>query len=166
MNSTEVQNPRCKLYAYHDYFRWLTILAVALMLALHTLSCCCLYKVCWNVSEALVLAVMCLVVFLPVYSLFTQKISWLMLAICVWFCSCLCKACSCMCFRSSLTCFADFLSLSSLTLPQRVRLFNISLQAPQQQYTVLSFSSMRRHSHSHKLTSSRALRYYTVGIPS
>ena len=27
-------------------------------------------------------------------------------------------------------------------------------QAPQQQYTVLSFSSMRRHGHSHKLTSS------------
>ena len=49
------------------------------------------------------------------------------------------------------------LSLSSLiTLPQTVRLFYISLrsQAPQQQYTVLSFSSMRRHGHSHKLTSS------------
>ena len=60
------------------------------------------------------------------------------------------------------------LSLSSLiTLPQTVRLFYISLhsQAPQQQYTVLSFSSMRRHGHSHKLTSSRAPRYYTVGIP-
>ena len=40
------------------------------------------------------------------------------------------------------------LSLSSLiTLPQTVRPFYISLcsQAPQQQYTVLSFSSMRRH---------------------
>ena len=48
------------------------------------------------------------------------------------------------------------------------RLFYVSLrsQAPKQQYTVLSFSSaMRRHGHSHKLTSSRALRYYTVGIP-
>ena len=47
------------------------------------------------------------------------------------------------------------LSLSSLiTLPQTVRLFYVSLrsQAPQQQYTVLSFSSMRRHGHSHKLT--------------
>ena len=58
-------------------------------------------------------------------------------------------------------------SLSSLTLPQTVRVFNISLhsQTPQQQYTMLSFSSMRRHGHSHKLTSSRALRYYTLGIP-
>ena len=60
------------------------------------------------------------------------------------------------------------LSLSSLvTLPQTVRLFYISLcsQAPQQQCIVLSFPSMRRHGHSHKLTSSHALRYYTVGIP-
>ena len=73
------------------------------------------------------------------------------------------------CFRSSLTRFADFVSLSSLiTLPQTVRLFYVSLrsQAPKQQYTVLSFSlAMRRHGHSHKLTSSRALRYYTVDIP-
>ena len=52
------------------------------------------------------------------------------------------------------------LSLSSLiTLPQTVRLLYVSLcsQAPKQQYTVLSFSSLRRHGHSHKLTSSRAL---------
>ena len=34
-----------------------------------------------------------------------------MLAICVRFCSCLCKTCSCTCFRSSLTCFADLDSL-------------------------------------------------------
>ena len=43
------------------------------------------------------------------------------------------------------------LSLSPLiTLPQTVRLFYVSLrsQAPQQQYTVLSFSSMRRHGQS------------------
>ena len=59
------------------------------------------------------------------------------------------------CFRSSLTRFADFVSLSSsslISLPQTVglRLFYVSLrsQAPQQQYTVLSFSSMRRHSQS------------------
>ena len=59
------------------------------------------------------------------------------------------------CFRSSLTRFADFVSLSSSslkTLPQTVglRLFYISLrsQPPQQQYTVLSFSSMRRHGQS------------------
>ena len=86
---------------------------------------------------------MCSVLFLPVQSLLT-------------------------CFRSSLTRFADFVTLSPLvTLPQAVRLFCVSLrsQAHQQQYTVLSFSSMRRHSHSHKLTSSRALRYYTVRIP-
>ena len=72
MNSTEVQNPQRKLYAYHNWFRWLTILSVALMLALCTLSCCCLY----NVSEALILA-MCSFMFLPVYSLFKmfQKIS-------------------------------------------------------------------------------------------
>ena len=83
------------------------------------------------------------VLFLPVYSLFK-------------------------CFRSSLICFADFVSVSSLiTVPQTVTLFYISLrsQAPQRQYTVCSFSSMRRNGHSHKLTSSRALRYYTVGIP-
>ena len=76
------------------------------------------------------------------------------------------------CFRSSLTRFADFVSLSSsslISLPQTVGLrpFYVSLcsQAPQQQYTVLSFSLMRRHGHSHKLTSSRAPLYYTVGIP-
>ena len=51
------------------------------------------------------------------------------------------------------------------------RLFNVSLrsQAPQQQYTVLFLSSMQRHGHrhghSHKLTYSRALQYYTAGIP-
>ena len=62
-------------------------------------------------------------------------------------------------------------SLYSITLPQTVRLFDVSLcsQAPQQQYTVLFLSSMQRHGHrhrrSHKLTYSRALRYYTVGIP-
>ena len=58
------------------------------------------------------------------------------------------------------------LSLSFLTktLPQTVRLFYISFrsQAPQQQYTVLSFSSMRRHGHCHKLTSSRALTLHVV----
>ena len=94
------------------------------------------------------------VVFLPVYSLFEmfQKISCLPYV-----------------FTSVLACakpaHAVFqklsyllcrlcLSLSSLNLPQTVRLFNISLhsQAPQQQYTVLSFSSTRRHGHSHKLT--------------
>ena len=138
------------------------------MLALCTLSCCCLYKVCRNVSEALMLAIcvrlcscpcivcsqcfrrsharhMCLILFLPVQSLFMhvfQKLSYLQCGL--------------------------FLSLSSLTLPQTVRLFNISLrsQALQQQYTVPSFSSTQRHCHSHKLTSSCALRYYTVGIPS
>ena len=111
---------------------------------------------------------MCSVVFLPVYSLFEmfQKIS-----------------CLPYMFDSVLACVQSLLmhmfqklsyllcglclSLSSLTLPQTVRLFNNSLhsQAPQQQYTVLSFSLMRRHGHSHKLTSSRALRYCTVGIP-
>ena len=198
MNSTEVQNPQRKLYAYHNWFRWLTILSVALMLALCTLSCCCLYKVCWNVSEVLMLAIyvfgcvpacvqpvynvsealmlamcvrlcscpciacskcfrsshpchVCLVVFLPVYSLFKmfRKLSCLP---CVWLCSCPCIACSC--FRRSHAChmcsilflpvqsllmhvFQKLsyllcrlcLSLSSLTLPQTVRLFNISLHS-------------------------------------
>ena len=47
--------------------------------------------------------------------------------------------------------------------PQTVKLFYVSLcfQALYQQYTVLSFSSIRRHYHSHKLTSSHALWYYT-----
>ena len=42
------------------------------------------------------------------------------------------------------------LSFVTITLPQTVRLFYVSLrsQAPPQQYTVLSFSSMRRHGHS------------------
>ena len=151
----------------HNWFRWLTILSVALMLTLCTLCCCCLYKVCWNVSVAL------------------------MLAICVRLCSCLCIVCS-QCFRRSHACHMCLIlflpmqsllmhvfqklsyllyglcgSLSSLTLPQTVRLFIISLrsQAPQQQDTVLSFSSIWRHGHSHKLTSSGALRHYTVGIP-
>ena len=72
-------------------------------------------------------------------------------------CSILCKACSYTCFRSSLTCFVEFVSpFFSLTLPWTVRLFYVSLhfQAPQQQYTVPSFSSMRKHGHSQKLTSS------------
>ena len=43
MNGTEVQNPRHKLYAYHNWLMWLTILSVALKLVLCTLSCCCLY---------------------------------------------------------------------------------------------------------------------------
>ena len=69
--------------------------------------------------------------------------------------------------------------LSLITLPQTVRLFYVSLrsQAPKQQYTVLSFSSMRRHGHSHKTDLFNSLwaylsqkhrpnlRYYTVGIP-
>ena len=43
--------------------------------------------------------------------------------------------------------------------------FHCVLRLPKWQYTMLSFSLMRRHDHSHKLTSSCALRYYTVGIP-
>ena len=181
-----MQNPWHKLYVHHSWFRCrLTILSAALIPALCTLCCCCLYKVCWNVSEALMLAIcvrlysclyivcskcfrrfhachMCSILFLPVQSSLMhifQKLSYLLCGLC--------------------------LSLSSLTLPQTVRLFNISLnsQAPQQQYTVLSFSSMQRHGHSHKLTSWHALYgitlwpylsrmhrpnlwYYTVGIPS
>ena len=100
------------------------------MLALCTLSCCCLYSLlkCFRSSHA---CHMCSLLFLPVQSLLVhvfQKFSYL-----------LCRLC---------------LSLSSLTLPQTVRLFNISLhsQAPQQQYTVHSFSSTQRHGHSRKLT--------------
>ena len=58
------------------------------------------------------------------------------------------------------------LSLSSLTLPHTVRLFYISLRsllAPQQECTVLSFSLMWRHGHSHQLTSSHALRVLNYG---
>ena len=54
MNNTEVQNPWRKLFAYHNWFRWLTVLSVALMLALCTLSCCCLYSLlkCFRSSHA------------------------------------------------------------------------------------------------------------------
>ena len=104
-----------------------------------------------------------------------------MLAICVRFRSCLCIACSyvseALMLGSVLACAKSAhvfqklsyllcrlcLSLSSLiSLLQTVRLFYVSLhsQGPQQQYTELSFS-MRKHGHSHKLTSSCALRYYT-----
>ena len=129
--------------------------------------CSCLCIVYSNVSEALMLP-MC-VGFCSCLCIVCSNLSEaLMLAICVHcFCSCLCKVCSHK-LSYSLCGLCLSLSLSSLiTLPQTVRLFHVSLrsQAPQQQYTELSFSSMRRRSHSHKLTSSHALRYYTVGIP-
>ena len=160
------------------------------------------------------LAMMCSILLLPVYSLFkrfrsshachmivfgsvlacVQPVQMLQKLSClprVRFCSCLCKVCSnvsdalmhgCHVFGSVLAyaksahvfqklshslCGLCLSVLSLLTLPQTVTLFYVSLrsQAPQRQYTVLSFSSMRRHGHSHKPTSSRALRYYTVGIP-
>ena len=62
---------------------------------------------------------------------------------CVRFCSCLRKACSCTFQKLSYLLCGLSLSLSSLTLPQTVRLFNVSLrsQAPQQKYTVLSFDA-------------------------
>ena len=131
-----------------------------------------------------------------------------MLAICVRLCSCLCIVCS-QCFRRSHAChmclilflpmqsllmhvFQKFsyllcglcLSLSSLTLPQTVRLFIISLcsQAPQQQYTVaFLFFNMKAwpQSQTDLFTCTTVLHcghtlltcidliyvYYTVGIP-
>ena len=56
------------------------------------------------------------------------------------------------------------LSFVTITLSQaflRFIVFSDSSTA----YTMLSFSSMWRHGHSPKLTSSRALQYCTVGIP-
>ena len=79
------------------------------MLALCTLSFCCLCKVCWNVSEAFMLAI-CVWLCSCRCIVCSNVSDVLMLAICVRFCSYLCKACSCTCFRSSLTCFADFFS--------------------------------------------------------
>ena len=168
------------------------------MLALCTLSCCCLCIVCSNVSEALI----CLpCVFSSVLACVQsvqmfQKLSclpyvfgsvlacvqsvemfwWLLYLLYDLYPAVACvqsvqmfQKLSCLPHVSGcLICFADFVSVSSLiTVPQTVTLFYISLrsQAPQRQYTVCSFSSMRRNGHSHKLTSSRALRYYTVGIP-
>ena len=71
------------------------------------------------------------------------------------------------CFRSSLTPRTLALSFLTNNSSSDSKAFYVSLrsQAPQQQYTVLSFSSMRRNGHSQKLTSLRAPRYYTVGIP-
>ena len=85
---------------------------------------------------------------------------------CVWFCSCLCKVWShvleaLLLALRTLSPFRHYNSSSN----SKTFLRSLRSQAPQQQYTVLSLSSMWRHGHSHKLTSSRALRYYTVGIP-
>ena len=101
------------------------------MLAICVRLCFCLRIVCSQCSEDLMLA-MCLILFLPVQSLFIHVSKALLPAM----------------WTFSLQ------TLSSQTLPQTVRLFNISLhsQAPQQQYTMLSFSSTRRHGHNHKLT--------------
>ena len=102
------------------------------------LSVYSLFK-CFRSSHA---CYMCSVQFLPVQSLLT-------------------------CFRSSLTRFVDFVSLfltnsSSDSKPLlRFIAFSGSPTAVHRAF----LSSMRRHTHSHKLTSSCALRYYTVGIP-
>ena len=95
---------------------------------------------------------MCSVVFLPVYSQFK---GFRRSHVCH---MCLFLPVQSLLIHEALLPALRTLSLSSLTLPQTVRLYNVSLlsQAPQQQYTVLSFSSMRRHVHSHKLTSSCA----------
>ena len=104
---------------------------------------------------------MCSVLFLPVYSLFK-------------------------CFRSSQMCLVLFLPVQTLlTCFRRLALQTLSLSfltynsssdskaflgfivfsgSPSAVHW-LSFSSMQRHGHSHKLTSSRALQHYTVGIP-
>ena len=69
---------------------------------------------------------------------------------CAWFSSCLCKVWS----RVSevlLLALRTFVALFRHYLLQTVKLLYISLRS-QQQYTVLSFVSMRRHGHSHKLT--------------
>ena len=67
--------------------------SVALMVALCTLSCCCLCKVCSNVSEALMLTIC--VRFRSCLCIVCSNVSEaLMLAIRVRFCSCLSKVCS------------------------------------------------------------------------
>ena len=126
-----------------------------------------LLPVCSNVSEAFMLAI-CARFCSYLCTVCSSVSEALMLAICVRFCSCLCKVCSHV--SEALLLALQTLSLSFLTNTcnpssdsKAFLRFYVSLhsQAPQQQYTVLFFSSMRRHGHSHKLTSSHALRYYT-----
>ena len=104
---------------------------------------------------------------------------------CVRFCSCLCKVCSCASEAVLLTLQTLAPSCITITLPQTVRLFCVSLcsQAPQQQYsTMLSFSLMQGMAtvtnwplHVHygitlwtylSQTHRPNLRYCTIGIPS
>ena len=137
MNSTEVQNRRRKLMliiiGWGDwwFFQWFYacfMYSILLLPVQSLLKCFRSFHACH----------MCSVVFLPVYSLFK------------------CHACH-MCstlflpvqsllmhvFQKLSLPALRTLSLSSLTLTQTVRLFNVSLrsQAPQQQYTVLSFDA-------------------------
>ena len=107
------------------------------MLALCTLSCSCLYKVCSHVSETLMLPL----VLYPAL-VCTKSVQMFQM------------------FSHSL--YALYLSLSSImSLPQTLRLFYVSLLAisPYHQYTALSFSK-GRHDRIHKLTSSRAILCY------
>ena len=81
---------------------------------------------------------------------------------CVWFCFCLCKV---VFQKLSYSLCGLCLSLSSLiTLPQTVPFIAFS-GSPTAVHRAFLFKSMQRHGHSYKLTSSRALQYYTEGIP-
>ena len=106
----------------------------------------CVYIACSKYFRRSHACHMCSILFLSVQSLLMhvfQKLSYLLCGLC--------------------------LSLCSLTLPQTIRLFNISLRSSGSATTVhraFLFFDVNRHGHSHKLTSSHALWYYTVGIPS
>ena len=109
------------------------------MLAICVRLCSCLCIACSKCFRSSHAYHLCSVVFLPWYSLFKmfQKIS-----------------CLAYVFHSVLACGKPaHACVSEALLPALWTNISLRFQAPQQQYTMLSFSSMRRHGHSHKLTS-------------
>ena len=151
MNSTEVQNPWCKLddeclYAYHNWFRWLMIHWVfqwllCLFYELYPAVACVKSVQMFQKFSCLPCVRFCswpCIVYSNVSEAFT-------LAICVQFCSCLCKVCSCVSEALLLTLQTLSLSFVTNNSSSDSKAFCISLrcQAPQQQYSVLSFSSSR-----------------------
>ena len=153
------------IYAYHNWFRWLSRYGI--------------YRIRYDVINEVLMATtqhncmgmvfvfqklsMCSVLFLPVCSVFKCFRSSHACHICSPFVFACAKSAYVFQKLSYSLCGLCLSLFSLITLPQTVRV-SLHSQAPQQQYTVLSFSLMQRHGYSHKLTSSRALQYYTVGI--
>ena len=124
------------------------------MLALCSPNFCCLYKVCSDVSEAPLLAI-CVRLCSCLCIVCSNVSEAFMLAICVRFCSWSCKICSRV-SEALLLAFGLCLCLSSLTLPQTVRLHCV-LRLPNSS-TPYYFPFLRCEGMAnHKLISSNAL---------